>query len=401
MIIESEDSNNQTAKNLTMKPNINKIVQVINQERQDHLIQPIPNKKQETQTLHNPKSNLLQSLNPQNQTKQKEKLQYLNRRYDNLTSTILEAEQVNQSPYLISPQGVPNLEPTPTLLTTSHNSRSGEKRQMQPQLLKTSPQNAPKATRPVQDPRNGNKESTQTTKQKQSPIPRPTSRISWTEEERDQEKGEGRDLENRETDKENREILDRNGRINNEIFGITGNNQYEKLYPIRIYPPVERQLECQRTKMLVKDNEIQWNRRRSKRIQNIVGRGIERDHCNTDQKGINQMVQPDIHDKESKREMEKDTGCESFEQTDSRLPLQDARFDQGKTNNQTWELGHFTGPHLRISLSNCPSRITTIPSIRVPKQPLHIQSNAIWNQTLTNILYYSNGTDNETNKNET
>ncbi|KAA6341195.1 MAG: hypothetical protein EZS28_052474 [Streblomastix strix] len=64
------------------------------------------------------------------------------------------------------------------------------------------------------------------------------------------------------------------------------------------------------------------------------------------------------------------------------------------------ELGHFTRPHLRISPPNSPCRITTIPSIRVPKQPLHIQSNAIWNQALTNILCNSNGTNNVTNKNE-
>ncbi|KAA6399693.1 MAG: hypothetical protein EZS28_004780 [Streblomastix strix] len=112
------------------------------------------------------------------------------------------------------------------------------------------------------------------------------------------------------------------------------------------------------------------------------------------------MVQPVIHDKESKREMEKDTRCESFEQIDRRLPLQDARFDRGEANNQTWGLGHFTRPHLRISPPNSPNRITTTPSIRVPEQPLYIQSNAIWNQTLTNILCNSNGANNATNKNE-
>ncbi|KAA6341488.1 MAG: hypothetical protein EZS28_052455, partial [Streblomastix strix] len=37
---------------------------------------------------------------------------------------------------------------------------------------------------------------------------------------------------------------------------------------------------------------------------------IEREHCNTGKKRINQTVQPNIHDKESKREMEKDTGCD-------------------------------------------------------------------------------------------
>ncbi|KAA6398277.1 MAG: hypothetical protein EZS28_006197 [Streblomastix strix] len=259
MIIESED-NNKTIKDLATKFNTNRIVQIINQRKQDHPTQPIPNKNQEIQTLLNPKVNLLQSPHLQKQVKQKEKLQYLNRRPNKLMNTKLEAKQVNQSPYRISPQGVPKLEPTPTLLTTSHYSRSREKRQMQPQLLKTSPQNAPKATRPVQDPRNRNKDLTPKTRQKQSAIPRPTSQISWTEEERDQERRDGRDLENREIDKENREILDKNGRINNEIFGLMGNNQHERLYPIRIYPPVERQLKYQQPITLIKDNEIQGNR---------------------------------------------------------------------------------------------------------------------------------------------
>ncbi|KAA6365675.1 MAG: hypothetical protein EZS28_038795, partial [Streblomastix strix] len=49
------------------------------------------------------------------------------------------------------------------------------------------------------------------TRQKQSPILILISRISWTEKERDQDRREGSDLENRETDKENRGILDRNG----------------------------------------------------------------------------------------------------------------------------------------------------------------------------------------------
>ncbi|KAA6356647.1 MAG: hypothetical protein EZS28_047826 [Streblomastix strix] len=271
---------------------------------------------------------------------------------------------------------------------------------MQPQLLQTSPQNTPKATRPVWDPRNRNKDSTQTTKQKQNLIPRLTSRISWTEKEREEERREGRDLENRETDKENREILNRNGGINSEIFRIMGNNQHERLYPIRIHPPVERRFEYQQPITLVKDNEIQGNRRRSEGIQDNVRRGIEGEYRNTNRKRTDQMVQPNIHDKESEREMEKDTRCENTEQIDRRLPLQNARLERGETNNQIWRLGHFTGPLLRISPPNSSDGIATIPSIRIPEQLLHIQSNAIRNQTLTNILCNSNGTDNATNKNE-
>ncbi|KAA6352755.1 MAG: hypothetical protein EZS28_051718, partial [Streblomastix strix] len=71
---------------------------------------------------------------------------------------ILQAKQADQSPYPISPQRVPKLKPTLTLLTTSHLCRSREKRQTQPQLLMTSPQTTPMAARPVQDPRKRNKE---------------------------------------------------------------------------------------------------------------------------------------------------------------------------------------------------------------------------------------------------
>ncbi|KAA6395159.1 MAG: hypothetical protein EZS28_009317 [Streblomastix strix] len=163
---------------------------------------------------------------------------------------------------------------------------------------------------------------------------------------------------------------------------------------------MERRFEYQQPIMIVKDNEIQGNRRRSERIQGNVGGGIKREHYNTDQKRINQMVQPVIHEKESKQEKEKDTGCENTEQIDCRLPLQNARLERGETNNQTWRLGHFTSPLLRISPPNSSDGITTIPSIRIPEQLLHIQSNAIRNQTLANILCNSNGTDNATNMNE-
>ncbi|KAA6395510.1 MAG: hypothetical protein EZS28_008963 [Streblomastix strix] len=122
MIIELEDDNKTT------KPNINKIIDIINQEKKDHLMQFIPNKKQETQTLHNPKANHLQSLHLQKQAKQKEKLQYLNKGYNKPTNTILEAKQVNQTQYPISSQGVPKLEPTLALLTTSHPQQEQRKK---------------------------------------------------------------------------------------------------------------------------------------------------------------------------------------------------------------------------------------------------------------------------------
>ncbi|KAA6377354.1 MAG: hypothetical protein EZS28_027119 [Streblomastix strix] len=171
----------------------------------------------------------------------------------------------------------------------------------------------------------------------------------------DEEKGENRDLENRESDNGNEETLDRNGGINREIFRIIGDNQHERIHSIRIHPPVERQFEYQQPIMLVKDDEVYRNRRRSEGVQDNVGRRIEREYCNTNRKRTDQMIQPNIHEKESKEEMEKDTGCQIVEQIDCRLPLQDARFDRDETNNQTWGLGHFTRPLLRISPPNSPN----------------------------------------------
>ncbi|KAA6382971.1 MAG: hypothetical protein EZS28_021501 [Streblomastix strix] len=112
------------------------------------------------------------------------------------------------------------------------------------------------------------------------------------------------------------------------------------------------------------------------------------------------MVQPNIHSKESEREMEKEIIRENTEKGDCRLPLQNARFKRGETNNQTQRLGHFTGPLLSILSSYSPNGIITIRSIQIPEQLLHIQGDAIWNLTLTNIPCNSNRIDNATNKNE-
>ncbi|KAA6382532.1 MAG: hypothetical protein EZS28_021942 [Streblomastix strix] len=95
------------------------------------------------------------------------------------------------------------------------------------QLLKTNTQNTPKATRPVQDPRNRNMDSTPKTRQKQSPISKLTSRISWTEQEGKEERRMGRDLVNREMDKENKGILDRIRGTDSQILGIMGYNQID------------------------------------------------------------------------------------------------------------------------------------------------------------------------------
>ncbi|KAA6343654.1 MAG: hypothetical protein EZS28_052297, partial [Streblomastix strix] len=119
-------------------------------------------------------------------------------------------------------------------------------------------------------------------------------------------------------------------------------------------------------------------------------------HCSIDLVGIEQIVQFNSHDKESEQEMDKDTRCKKVEQIDCRLPLQNLRFERGETNDQTWRLEHFTRPLLRISPPNSSNGITTIPSIRIPEQLLHIQSNAIRNQTFINILRNYNVANNAT-----
>ncbi|KAA6388043.1 MAG: hypothetical protein EZS28_016432 [Streblomastix strix] len=178
----------------------------------------------------------------QNQVKLKEKLQYPNKGCDFPTNMILQAKQVNQSPYPTSRQGALKLEPTLTLLTTQYLNRSREKRQTQPQLLKTSPQNTPKAAKSVHNLRNRNKDLTQKFGQKQSPTLILTSRITWTEQERMEERREGRDLENREIDKEDREISDRNGGQTARYLEQSETINLKKSHPIKNNPPIETQL---------------------------------------------------------------------------------------------------------------------------------------------------------------
>ncbi|KAA6380464.1 MAG: hypothetical protein EZS28_024007, partial [Streblomastix strix] len=113
-----------------------------------------------------------------------------------------------QNPNSLGPQRLPNLEPTRTLLTTSHPCRSGEKRWMEPQFLRKSLSNTPEATRPVQDPRNRNKDPTPRIRQKQSPIQRLTSQKSWTD--------QGRKEERRKANGKLRQILDAKA-LNKEI----------------------------------------------------------------------------------------------------------------------------------------------------------------------------------------
>ncbi|KAA6402178.1 MAG: hypothetical protein EZS28_002288 [Streblomastix strix] len=173
-------------------------------------------------------------------------------------------------------------------------------------------------------------------RKKQSPIPRLTSRISLTDYERKEQRSDCGDFENPENDNEYREIFDRNEGTDSKILGKMGNNYLEKFHPIKIQPPMERKLEYQQAMTQVKDNEIQRNIRRSERVQDNVRRRTKREFCNTDQKSANQMVQPDIHDKKIKREIEKDTGCESVEQIDCRVPLQDVRFERVQTESQPY-----------------------------------------------------------------
>ncbi|KAA6364154.1 MAG: hypothetical protein EZS28_040319 [Streblomastix strix] len=230
----------------------------------EHFTQPIPNKNQEIQTFHNPKTSHPQSSYLQNQIKLKEKLQDLNRVYNQPTTMISEAKHACESPSPISLQVFLNLEQISILLNTSYLSWIGEKRQMQPKLLKISQQNTLKARRPVHDLRNRNKDPTQRIRQRQCPTPKLIGRNNWTDQREKGEKRESRNFVNREINNDNEEILFKNGRTNSVILGILRNNQREILYLIMIQLPLERQSEYQQAITSVNDIEIQGNRRRCK-----------------------------------------------------------------------------------------------------------------------------------------
>ncbi|KAA6402144.1 MAG: hypothetical protein EZS28_002332 [Streblomastix strix] len=102
-----------------------------------------------------------------------------------------------------------------------------------------------------------------------------------------------------------------------------GNNHHEKLYPNKDLPSNVKITRISINYSIVKDNEIQGNRKRNERVQvNIRGR-TERQYYDTNQKKVEKIVQSNSHDKESKLEIEKDTRRESIEQRYSTPPLQD------------------------------------------------------------------------------
>ncbi|KAA6377235.1 MAG: hypothetical protein EZS28_027237 [Streblomastix strix] len=141
-----------------MKININKelnfrTMEILNIKRQDHFAQSTPIKNQEIQIFYNPKTSHLQLPHLQNLAKLKGLLQNKNKGYSQPPTMIPEAKQDCQSLYPKSFFGHQKLEPKSTLLTISHPGKSGEKRQMQPFLLKSCIQNVQKATRSEQGPR--------------------------------------------------------------------------------------------------------------------------------------------------------------------------------------------------------------------------------------------------------
>ncbi|KAA6359390.1 MAG: hypothetical protein EZS28_045083 [Streblomastix strix] len=219
--------------------------------------------------------------------------------------------------------------------------------------------NTPKATGLMQNTKNRYKNPTPRIRRRQSPILRLTSRNSWTNQGRKEERWRGKDLENRKTDNNNEEILDRNGGADSDILIIMGNNQHERFFPIKIYPLMEKQpggtgKQAKEVKIMLEE-ELKENFEIQIRKEQI--------------KWYNPTFI--INKINWKRRNILDAKLQNKEMADFHFTMHDSNEVKKQLD---LDFGHFTGPLLCISPPNSPNRIIIKTIIRIPEQPpTHIE----------------------------
>ncbi|KAA6393744.1 MAG: hypothetical protein EZS28_010734 [Streblomastix strix] len=141
-------------------------------------------------------------------------------------------------------------------------------------------------------------------------------------------------------------------------------------------------------------------KRKGNSIHRKIGRRIKRkyDRINTSRTG--QMIQSNVYNSETSLKMEKNSGCERTEQggTNNSFKEEWNRLSEGF--NKERRLGNKLRFKIILSTPNSISTTQTIPCIRSNWESLLIQSNAIRNATVPNLLRTStsNGSNEDTER---
>ncbi|KAA6371229.1 MAG: hypothetical protein EZS28_033244, partial [Streblomastix strix] len=141
-------------------------------------------------------------------------------------------------------------------------------------------------------------------------------------------------------------------------------------------------------------------KRRGSSIHREIGRGIKRKHNRINTSRTGQMVQSNIYNSEASLEMEENSGCERTEQGDTNNSFQDELNRSSERFDKERRLGNKLRSKISLSPPNSISTTQTISSIRSNGESLLIQSNALRNAALPNLLRTStsNGSNKDTER---
>ncbi|KAA6361360.1 MAG: hypothetical protein EZS28_043113, partial [Streblomastix strix] len=166
----------------------------------------------------------------------------------------------------------------------------------------------------------------------------------------------------------------------------------------RVFPSVQKRGQREEIVRETEDLSILGLKRRGNSIRRETERRIKRKHNRINRSRTGQMVQSDNYNSEASLEMEENSGCECPEQEDTNNSFQDEWNRSGERFDQKRILGNMLRSKISLSPPKRISTIQTIPSIRSNEESLLIQSNALRNAALPNLLRTSSS--NCTNENK-
>ncbi|KAA6373128.1 MAG: hypothetical protein EZS28_031344, partial [Streblomastix strix] len=191
-----------------------------------------------------------------------------------------------------------------------------------------------------------------------------------------------------------------NGGKNNSLSGSMETGQRSGIHTKRVFPSVQMRGQREEIVRETENLSILGFKRRGSSIYREIGRRIKRKHNRMNTSRTGQMVQSNIYNSEASLEMEENSGCECFEQGDINNSFQDECNRSSERFDKERRLGNKLRSKISLSPPNSISITQTISSIRSNGESLLIQSNALRNAALPNLLRTStsNGSNEDTER---
>ncbi|KAA6398193.1 MAG: hypothetical protein EZS28_006286, partial [Streblomastix strix] len=174
--------------------------------------------------------------------------------------------------------------------------------------------------------------------------------------------------------------------INSSLFGNMETGKRSGINIKRVFP--SNQKRGQREEMVGETEKLSvlGLKRRGNSIHREIGGRIKRKHNRINTSRTGQMVQSNIYNSEASLEMEENSRCERIEHGDTNNSFQDEWNRSSERFDKERRLGNKFRSKIGLSPPTNISTTQTIPSIRSNGESLLIQSNAVRNTALPNLL---------------